>query len=77
MKQHLLWNNSVNKKNTTQTVSLNISATMETENAEECVVGNSIHTNDLVKLFDSPDMVFKDWTFYEDSVYQSVLFPTI
>ncbi len=77
MKQHLLWNNSLNKKDTTQTVALKITATMKTENADECVVGNSLHTNDLVKLFDCPDIVFKDWNFYEDNYYQSILFPAM
>ena len=72
MKQHLFWSSSLNKMDTAQTGALNITTTMETENEDEdeCVVGNRLHTNDLVKLFDYPDMVFKDWNFF--SIYTPI-----
>lgn len=81
MKQQLLLEkklrNKPHKRDKAQTRFLNLSGAEKAENNESNLKTNSLEVNDLVKLFDCSDIVFKDWHFYEDSFYQSILFPVL
>jgi hypothetical protein len=81
MKQQLLFDNNLkekpNQRGNTQARVANLSGIEEVINTVAKEKWISLHTNDLVKLFDCPDFVFKGWSFYEDSVYRLALFPEI
>jgi hypothetical protein len=81
MKQQLLLKNNLKKKpnqrGNAQARVFNVSGIGEVKNMAAKEKWISLHTNDLVKLFDCPDFVFKGWDFYEDSVYRLALFPEI
>jgi hypothetical protein len=69
--------NNPDKRGDAQSRNFNLSRKKQVENKVTKVKENSFNTNDLSIFFDCPDIVFKGWNFYDDNVYESVLFPVI
>lgn len=81
MKHQLLMNKkserNPDKRGNAQSRNFNLSRKKQAENKVTKVKENSFNTNDHSIFFDCPDIVFKGWNFYENSVYRLALFPEI